>query len=954
MRHTPEFISRWLSDNLWRFDGPAQFLGDEPGSVHRDWPVATVRWLMAASWPYMQASGNTSIPAVYRAILEADPLYLCERFYLPATPRDLGLLEKAGIPPFGIESKHQLTDFDVVGTSISYTVLFQNFCKYLLWAGMPLRRRDREASAESWPMVMIGGHATSAPEFMSAVADCFWLGDVEDEPGNPGIATVCERIAKFRASGAWQQNRRECYDELAREFGFLYFPHTVEFSYRYEDRGLPELVKLPDAWRASLPGAPSVFRSRYIRNLDNVKLLDEPPLLYTGWGMGGGDIEVAKGCPDWCSFCRASWISKPYRQESVPRSVGRSRRLRLNTGAPSMFPFALDIPFHTAKKELFAGLLEQVSGEVDASSFRVDDYLNDPDFALLMSVSGQTGITLGVEGNSQRMRDLAGKGISDEDILDAVTRAIQNGIRRIKLYMISNWPGEEPGDVMRIVELGKRIAEIRDQLGRPGVQILFSWTPLLLEAQTPMQWFQVTAPDYTLKDAIEELKPYRVKAHIGSKAHPEKLALFQACQRASRDAGEAITDVFEELGTATWGGFAKDMKQRLDKALVAHGFRNGLEDLFGERFESDLLGWEHISTGVSRQLMWDTYRRMREFAEGTGAEGYEEQFDSAYKGAEWVASCAERCSGKTCGACSKEDLELRKDYVSLRDRNLRSAPVRRLDHATVACRIRLRVRKPEEYRFVAAEALADIIRRGAFRVCEATGFPAIAARSVRLASDGQRFRDRSAGVDYAEFGVTSQVLTDGAREFAGELRGELLPWLHASPASLQVLPRDAQMPKNPPSLWQLEITDSPGRVEARLRAWNEAEAVPVLIKSESLYSGVTSDKGDAKEHIRDFWLVRLGHSYRLRMVLAGQLGPYQAYAALMGHASWLGAARHVAVRLAFFGDYASQGGTLLRPACPGCGTAVPSGLLGESFGSDYCPRCSDADAGILVAALAGV
>jgi hypothetical protein len=34
-------------------------------------------------------------------------------------------------------------------------------------------------------------------------------------------------------------------------------------------------------------------------------------------------------------------------------------------------------------------------------------------------------------------------------------------------------------------------------------------------------------------------------------------------------------------------------------------------------------------------------------------------------------------------------------------------------------------------------------------------------------------------------------------------------------------------------------------------------------------------------------------------------------------------------------------GSLLRPVCVGCGAAVPAGLLGEVFDTDYCPRCKD-------------
>lgn len=946
----PALIRSWLGENLYKFDGPGQYLGDEPGSVHRPWDGTAVRWLLAASWPYMQASGNTSIPAVYRAITDADTAYLCERFYLPATPRDMSLLEKAGIPVFGIESKHPAADFDVFGTSISYTVLFMNFCKYLQMSGIPLRRRDRAASgAGAWPMVIIGGHAACAPEFMSAVADCFWVGDAEDEPGNPGVAALCARIAGFKASHAWEERRLDCYDLLAREFEFLYFPRTVEFTYRYEDRGLPQPVKVVSGYRARIGGLRLPVRSRKIADLDQVSLLDEPPLLYTGWGMGGGDLEVAKGCPKWCSFCRASWVTKPYVEESVDRSIERARQLRLNTGAPGLFPFALDIPFYSAKKELFAGLLEQVSGEVDASSFRVDDYLNDPDFALLLSVSGQTGITLGIEGNSQRMRDLAGKGISDADILEAVRRAIRSGITRIKLYMISNWPGEEEGDTQRIVELGREIAAIRAELGRPGVRVLFSWTPLLLEGQTPMQWFAVTSPDYALQECMHQLKAMDIDVHIGSKAHPEKLVLFQLCQRASRVAGEAIVDVFEGLGTASWGGFAKDMRERLDAALYRHGFHNGVLDLFGERYQHDLLGWEHISTRVSRSLMWETYRRMLDFAVHTSAADYDAQFDEHYRGSEWVAGCDERCSGTKCGACNRRDLELRQRYIGRKDRDLAARPVQRLDQLTTAARLRVKVTKPEEYRFVAAEALADIIRRAAYRACDQTGFPAIVPRSVRLASDGQRFRDRSAGVDYAEFGITSTVTYSQFGEFLFAMDGHLQPWLQwHQDGNAQILPANAAMPKNPPSLWELEVSDMPSSVLSRLFEWDETVAVPVLIRAESLYSGVTTEPGDAKQHVRDFWLTRRGHRYLLRMVLAGQLGPYQAYAALMGKASWVPAARYTATRLAFFDNYGLPSLGLLRETCAGCGLTIPQGLLGEPFDSERCPRCRDEAAGQLV------
>jgi radical SAM superfamily enzyme YgiQ (UPF0313 family) len=955
---SPESIARWLDENSYRLDGPAQMLGTEPNAARRPWDEARVRWLLAASWDYSQAAGNMAVPALYDAIHKAETYCLADRWYLPATQRDMDLLEKAQVPVFGIESRHQMADFDVVGTSISYTVLFMNFCKFLTMSGVPLRWEDRTRHAEDYPMVVVGGQAWCAPEFMAPVVDCVWLGEAEDEPGNPGIAAVCERIAQFKQDGTWTAARESCYTKLAREFNYLYFPRFTAVDYRYEDRGLPEPTKMVAGYRSLLPGLGTSFRSRRVRDLSQANLMTSAPVLFSDPGMGSGDVEIGRGCPAWCSFCKISWVNKPYVQEGEERTLARAREWRRNMGSVDISLVAPDPPMHTRKKALIAALLEQVTDKVDASSMRIDDYTSDGDFSLLLQVSGTRSVTFGLEGGSQLMRDLAGKGTSDDDVAKAVTQAIRAGIRKIKLYFISNWPGEERADVMRVVDLGKRLADIRDSFGEAakGVQIIFSWTPLLIESQTPMQWFAVTPPDYMLAEAFKELMVHhRVWVKIGSKASPSKMAFFQACQRASRDAGEAIVDVIEGYGTASWGGFPKDMRERLDAAMVSHGFRNGLDDIFGERFYEDLLGWEMIDTGVKKSLMWRVYRDMVELLEGTDAETYDSDITGGYHGNEWVPRCDQQCSGTACGACDRKDLELRRAYVQAVDRDLAAEPVQPLDHSTVAQVVRMRVERPEKFRFVTNESLEFTFRRAAFRAApamaerarrqEAEPFPAIASQSVRLASGGTGYRERSAGTDYVEFGLTRVADQCDIGEFLIKAAVHLHPWLRWG-GNYQVLPAAAKLPARPQSLWDLEVADDAAVLARRLRWWDAAEQVPVLIRADSFYTGATAKPGDAKEHVSDFWVVRDGQRTVLRMMLHGSLGPYQAYAALTGKASAIEAARYTAWRREFFSGGAQ--------ACEGCGLPVPSNLLDVPWPGQFCPRCADEAEGKVIAALAGV
>jgi hypothetical protein len=947
---SPDSIAHWLDENLYRFDGPGQYLGTEPNSARRPWDTAKTRWLLAASWDYSQAAGNMAIPALYDAIHKAPAYSLADRWYLPATPRDMELLEKAQVPVFGIESRHQLTDFDVVGTSISYTVLFMNFCKYLAMSGVPLRWKDRQARAGDYPMVMAGGQAYCAPEFMAPVVDCVWLGEAEDEPGNPGIAAVCSRIGEFKVNGDWKDRRVLCYQKLALEFNFLYFPCFTAVDYRYEDRGLPELTKMVSGYRSLLPRLGTSFKVRRVADLGKADLMTSAPVLLSDPGMGSGDVEVARGCPAWCVFCRLSWGTKPARQEPLERSVERAQQWRRNMGSADISLVAPDPPMHTQKKALIAALLEQVTDKVDASSMRIDDYNSDPGFSLLLQVSGTTSVTFGLEGNSQRMRDLSGKGTSDDDTVEAVTRAIRAGIRKIKLYFITNWPGETRTDVMRIVELGKKLADVRGSFGpaATGVQIIFSWTPLLIEAQTPLQWFAVTPPDYMLKDALDELRGHRIWIKIGSKAAPEKMAFFQTCQRASRDVGEVVADVIESYGSASWGGFPKDMHSRIDDAMRSRGFRNGLDDIFGERYRDDLLGWEMIDTGVKKSLMWRVYRDMVELLEGTNAETYDDLAGEDYFGSEWVPRCDQQCSGASCGVCDRKDLELRRKYVTAPERDLAAEPVRPVDHSTVALKVRMRVERPEEFRFVTNESLEFIFRRAAFMAqADMAGqgrtFPDIAVRSVQFASGSTGYRERSAGVDYAEFGLTRHADRDDIAGYLVKLASHLeqLRW----GALYEVLPARAKLPPRPSSLWELEVADDPAVLARRLTYWDKAGEVPVLIRADSFYAGATTEKSDAKQHVADFWLARDGQRVLLRMMLNGKLGPYQAYAALLGKASWLQAARYTARRLEFFNGSLGQ--------CEGCGRPVPCNLLDVPWGKQFCPRCGDEAEGKVIAALAG-
>jgi len=929
-------------------DLSVQYLGDEPNAYRKSWASATLRTCLIASWPYEAAAGNQSIPAVYKAINDFNEGYLADRFYLPATPRDLKLFERNDYPIFGIESKHQLMDFDIVGTSIAYPVLILSFAKMLTMSGFPLRWRDRQAEPEKYPMVMVGGQAYGSPEPLAPIIDCFWLGEVEDEPGNPGIGGFCDRIAQMKAEGRWGTEREECYKDLAREFNHVYFPRFVDFHYEYQDRSHvevgPNLSKQVVSYTSNLDGMKMPFLRRIVKDLDKIKPLTNPPLLYANPGMGAGDLEVGRGCPAWCSFCALTFRQKPYRQRSVPYMVEFADEFVTNMGGTGLTPFMPDFPMHTQRKKLIYELLTKVSDEVDSPAMRVDDFISDSDYILLQVHGGMDGVTLGVEGNSQRMRDLVGKGCSDADIKEAVSRGIRAGIRKFKLFMISNLPGEDEGDIFRVLKLAKDVADIRDSMNQPTVRIQFSWTPLMVEANTPFQWFAPPTSQRVLGDVWEEFRDLKIDFKLGGKSEPNKAAFFQLCQRASRDVGEAIVDAMEEINTACWGGVPKYTYDLLDRKLKEHGFLNGFDDCFDERLKHDMFGWEHIDQGISPELLWVTYLQMREFAEQTDSHTYDMKFGDGYHGNEWNERCDTSCQGKTCGACDADDLRKRREYIidAQSEIDVDLSAVRPIDQKSQALKIRARIFKPEEYRFIENSHWRFNIRRAAFRAQKRLGTPyGIAKRSIRFSSDDVVFRDWTCGVDYVEWAMTKPMTTPQIEQFVNAMNTELGRWIDIVEWRRHPANSVNMRTETDAVFYELELDDPLPVVINKIQDWRNAEYVKMTLKKVGGYFNPAAEVVNARDYVEDLWLIQDGHRVKLRMIVKGRPSPFNIYAALMGKSSWIEAAKKPAVRIDAFVEVDRDQQDFFRPSCQDCGKLIHVNMLDQPYDPELCPRCKD-------------
>jgi radical SAM superfamily enzyme YgiQ (UPF0313 family) len=939
-------------------DEPSQWYGTEPNTFRKDWDATSVRVCLMALWGYAQAAGNMAIPIVYHQINRHRDDFLADRVYLPATPRDLNGFISDGYPIFGIESQHELGDFDVIGTSISYPVLSINLVKMLRMSGIPPRRTDRVP--EQHPMVMVGGQMYGAPEVVANIVDCVFAGEAEDEPGQPGIGAVLDRVKVFKTVGLWSTDRAECYRRLAQEFNFLYFPALVDVFYGYEDResvadqakamGQDEVYpsKQVIGYAINTPGIKGPFRKRHVKDLDAIAPMTAPPLLFTDPGAGAGDIETSRGCPAWCTFCALTMRQKPYRQRSPEYMAKYAADVVKNTGVVHLAPFGPDFPMHTKKKALLKAIMENVTDDIDASSMRVDDFLADSQYILLQAHAGMDTVTLGVEGNSQRMRDFIGKGAGDDDIKKAFVKGVQAGITKFKFYMIAAMPGEDENDIARILQLGKDIADLRDALGSRA-RIQFSWAPMLIEGNTPLQWFAPTTINLALSEAWDQFRELGIDFRLGGKAKKDRLGYFQLTQRASREIGAAMVDAVIEMDTACWGGAPKGLYEKVEERLHARGFLNGYADAYDERVKHDMFGWEMIDQGINVELFWVTYAQMVEFLESTDSATYDEHFYADYHGSEWIARCDERCMGRTCGVCDKDDLKIRHGYIAgaADEVDIDLTKIKVIDQTSVVQRVRARLTKHSTLRFV----MNDHHRYAFRRACNIAELP-LTKRSIKFASDLYKFKDWTYGRDYVDFALTSKVFEYQMEEYVSAMNDVLLRDSAMFISAWDFLPETSpDLAKTMDlSLFTLEVSESPAAVQKALDAWVVADYVTLVIK-EIGHLGLIREEVNAKDLVEDIWMVRDGHKVALRMLLRGKATPYLVYAALFDKVSWVGAADKEAVRDEVYQKVNDVAYDFFSASCVDCGRQVPVPMVEVGSAPERCPKCDDIAAGRVIAAM---
>src|SRR5947208_12101748 len=119
---------------------------------------------------------NLGFQTIYRH-LNALPAVVCERVFLPE-PADLDEMRRTSTPPLSLESQRPLTDFQLIGFSVTYEGDYINVLRLLELAKIPLRAAERRYHD---PLILMGGVcAFSNPEPIAPFMDSIVLGGADE------------------------------------------------------------------------------------------------------------------------------------------------------------------------------------------------------------------------------------------------------------------------------------------------------------------------------------------------------------------------------------------------------------------------------------------------------------------------------------------------------------------------------------------------------------------------------------------------------------------------------------------------------------------------------------------------------------------------------------------------------------------------------------------------------
>ncbi len=637
-------VEKLLTADIQR---PARYLGNELGSVHKSWDTANVRWVLTYPEVYEVGASNLGHIILYN-ILNAQPRQLCDRAYLPA-PDLAAKLRSTQTPLFAVESRHSLTQFDILGFSLSYELGATNILEMLDLAGIPLTWRERKAgvagevgedeqtASTNYPLIFAGGQtATSNPEPYAEFFDFIALGDGEELL--PEIGLVLEEGKAARLS----------YEQLLLDLAQIPGVYVPQF---YD-------MAVDGSVHPNRPDVPERILRRVATPIPAYSIGLVP---YVETVHDRLTVEIRRGCTRGCRFCQPGMLTRPARDVEPEKVVEAIEQGMRTTGYNEFSLLSLSCSDYLSLPAVGMEIKNRLKSEnisLALPSQRVDRF--DENIANILGGNRQSGLTFAPEAGTQRLRDIVNKGLTNEELLRGVKTAFEQSWDKIKLYFMIGLPGETDADVLGIAETVSWLQRECRAKGRKTLSFNLTISNFTPKPHTPFQWHSVSTAQFErkqqlLRQAFRRMKGVKVNfTDVRISAMEDFIgrgdrrlafvvrrawelgagmdAWYDSVERAFTAWGQAIAEAgltwkYRQVENGEWNlieteeqPLASNSGAHLPKAIAASGRAGEQEnqtqhsDISTCHLSDASLPWDHIDSGIDKQWLKADLKRALEAA----------------------------------------------------------------------------------------------------------------------------------------------------------------------------------------------------------------------------------------------------------------------------------------------------------------------------------------------------
>jgi radical SAM family uncharacterized protein/radical SAM-linked protein len=560
---------------------PSRYLGREINAVFKDRRAVSLRVALLFPDLYEVGMSHLGLSLLY-AILNREAHIWAERAYAPAPDLEADLRARRR-PLTSLESGTPLSAFDLLGVSLQYELGYTNLLNMLDLGGVPLFAADRDGSH---PVVIGGGPACFNPEPVAPFFDALVLGDGEEI-----ILEVAEVVAAWKAQHGTRPELWQALEALAG----VYVPAL--FRMDFDAQGVLQAI--------NPLGRQSLISKRVLAGLDRINIPPLPLVPSCQIIHDRLNVEISRGCTRGCRYCQAGMIYRPVRERDPAAALAWIEQALAATGFEEVSLLSLSIGDYGPLAGLLARLMDRLSPArvaVSLPSMRADTLT--PDMMAQIKRVRRTGLTLAPEAGTPRLRQVINKNLTEEAIMDSARRAFAAGWQLLKLYFMIGLPQETQEDREGISALSRQILATAPRGARPRLNV--SLSSFIPKPHTPFQWERQEDLEECrrrLHEVKDRLRQKNIQSKWNSAAHTWLEGIFS---RGDRRLARVLLEAYR-------GGCRLDAwSEHMRVEPWQEAFRRaGVDPDFylRERGEGEVLPWDHVDCGVSRQFLLDERAR---------------------------------------------------------------------------------------------------------------------------------------------------------------------------------------------------------------------------------------------------------------------------------------------------------------------------------------------------------